>query len=542
MPINRNRFTESSAGRRRLTPALAVGTAALLALSVLSVAPTQAQEGPEQAAAERQAATGRVEAGAPQAHSPFSSPEMAAPAARDPEPRIPGDAAAHAAAKRDAQQQRGGKPASAQGAEAQSASTAAPTLFRSFEGINQNETAGFRPPDTDGAQGASQFVEVVNSNIRVYNTAANPPTIVSTRSLNSFMNYTATSVFDPRVLFDPVWRRWIVVAEAFPESATTQFAFVAVSTTSNAAGSYFIYRFDRGGSSSTETFFDYPQLGQDQDAVLITGTQFPNDARPPRAEFFCFSKARLYNGLSVGSPVFGNLEPTLAPPNVLDGSATAVLIAAPNNSGQLHTYRATGCGRTPTTLTKPAPISVSGGYSIPPDAEQPGTTSMLDTLDNRFQNRSSQYNNSLWNVHVKAIGSFAVPQWYEVNIGSNTVRQQGIFFASATSDDFNPSLAATPAGRVIWAFSSTDKSNGVFPQIRFTSRTAATPLGSEDSNSGVFVAGSPTFYDPTSAAVDRWGDYSAVTPDTTSSTRAYLVAEKVNSSTVWGSRIAQVGS
>ena len=58
---------------------------------------------------------------------------------------------------------------------------------------------------------------------------------------------------------------------------------------------------------------------------------------------------------------------------------------------------------------------------------------------------------------------------------------------------------------------------------------------------GVVGVTSLTFYNPSSDTTERWGDYSAITIDPSSTSKAWLVNEKINSTTVWGSQIMQVG-
>src|SRR5207248_11740303 len=58
-------------------------------------------------------------------------------------------------------------------------------------------------------------------------------------------------------------------------------------------------------------FWDFPQLGMDQDAVLITANIL-NGNTFLGADFFAVAKARLYNGLGFSVPVFTGLVGTLA--------------------------------------------------------------------------------------------------------------------------------------------------------------------------------------------------------------------------------------
>src|SRR4029453_18647172 len=116
--------------------------------------------------------------------------------------------------------------------------------------------------------------------------------------------------------------------------------FLAVSTTGNPAGAYFKYQvFFGGGPLNAGDWWDYPNLGMDQDAVLVTGNIFDTPTGPFKfAAMMPIAKARIYNGLAFAVPVFTGLAATLAPPIVLDQNKDAYFVAA-NNFTQLHLYR-----------------------------------------------------------------------------------------------------------------------------------------------------------------------------------------------------------
>ena len=78
------------------------------------------------------------------------------------------------------------------------------------------QSQGLRPPDTHGAVGTTHFVEVTNSHIDMWtrqNTATLP--LAKSVTLATFFSYTAEPLFDPRVVYDSTWNRWIVTAEAW---------------------------------------------------------------------------------------------------------------------------------------------------------------------------------------------------------------------------------------------------------------------------------------------------------------------------------------
>jgi len=186
-----------------------------------------------------------------------------------------------------------------------------------------------------------------------------------------------------------------------------------------------------------------------------------------------------------------------------------------------------------------------GLYNIPPNARQPGTSQVIDTLDARFQNASTQLDDSLFNVHTINVAGFATPRWYEIDTAATNVVQSGLFFTTATSDDFNPSITVNDDKDVSVTWSATDlgsrETGGFFPQIRASGRLHTDPSGVIPSGSLIFQ--SPTAltgnFDP-SLNAQRWGDYSAITVDPLALECTWGVNEKVNAPAQWGSRIFRV--
>ncbi len=116
-----------------------------------------------------------------------------------------------------------------------------------FPGVNCN----CAPPDTNGEVGATQYVQIVNEGSR---SSTRPP---ATRSSGRVSIESVWSGFggvceingegDPVVLYDQLANRWIVSQFAGNGGQPTD-ECVAVSTTSDATGSYNRYDFDLGRS------------------------------------------------------------------------------------------------------------------------------------------------------------------------------------------------------------------------------------------------------------------------------------------------------
>lgn len=409
------------------------------------------------------------------------------------------------------------------------------TIGVSCEG--NSATEGLRPPDTHGAIGKTQFVEVTNSRIGIFNKDCSTARSVT---LASFFGYFTQTLFDPRAVYDSTWNRWIVTAEAFEENAQTQYHYIAVSKTENATGDYYIYRINVKAFNAN-AFWDYPQLGFDQNSVIITANIFPNSGGA-FGQMLSIAKARLYNGEGFSVPVFTNLQFSLAPPIVLDQSASTFLTSARASGNTIQLYKLTNSSNAfEATLTGPVNVSVPS-YTLPPDAEQPGTPARLDTLDARFVNASTQVGNSLWQVHTINFAGYPTPRYYEINTSTNSLNKNGIFIASGTSNDWNASIAANRANdRVFVTWNSTDPTRGINAQVRGASSSVTSDPNSVSFGAGVSLFQSSTFYNATGGnGAQRWGDYSAVTIDPLDSARAWLVNQKNNSTTIWGSRFGSI--
>jgi len=412
-----------------------------------------------------------------------------------------------------------------------------PPVIKTNNFNGHSETEGLFPPDTHGAIGVDHFVEVTNSHFDVFSKAS-PHALLKSVTLATFFNFTAETLFDPRVVYDQTWQRWIVTAVAFPESTTVQRLFIGISKTSDPTGPFFIYNIDVDFFDNND-FYDFPQLGIDQDAVLFTANIFPAAGGFSGADFFSIAKARLYNGLSFSVPIFTGLAATLAPPIVLDQNASTFLIAAPPSGTTLTKFTATNTSRPSSTRLVPSTVTVPS-YEVPPDAHQSGTAQVLDTSDSRFVNASTQNGTDLWQTHTINFFGFPSPFFYRINTANNALKQSGFYHASGTSDDFNASITANTAGNCFVTWTSTDARVGVNAQVRLSGKLSAgaqITSGTAGFTSTRFLTGN---FDP-GFGIQRWGDYSAVTLDPSNEATAWLVNEKINSSSIWGSRIITIG-
>lgn len=430
-------------------------------------------------------------------------------------------------------------------ATASAAAPAAPPIISAkFAGPTECDTGSgcWFPPDSNGTIGKSQFVSVDNDIFAVYSKSG---LLLKEVSLNAFFGYSAQPMFDPRVEYDETWGRFIVTAPAFPQSATSQILGIAISKTSSATGGWWIYRVDVGGFGGANGFYDFPMLGLGQDAVIFTANVFTATGFNG-SSLFSVAKARLYNGLGWGVPVFQGLVATMQPSHQLtaDQNAFPWLVAAPSNNNTLFLINVEFPASPGQTFLNGYYTVPVGAYTVPAGAVQlscGGGANGLDTGDNRFVNAGYQDGDRLYQAH--SVFALATGRYYIIqglNSFAPSILQESAFFTNGNSSDFNVSIAADSSNRMVLNWSSSSPTS-FFPQMRVAGR-----LDGDPAISG--VAGSVLFQSPTCLSGNfdsnfgeqRWGDYSKVSVDPSTAKTFWLINETVPNTSFWGTEIGKV--
>src|SRR5258707_8889772 len=156
-------------------------------------------------------------------------------------------------------------------AQVPSAAPTQATVLLNFDGLSAADTVAsggpFVPPDTNGAVGASQFVEWVNVTFEVFDKTTGT-TILGPTPGNAFwkgFGGTCETHNDGDIIiqYDKAVDRWVAAQPVF----SPPFLYcVAVSTTSDATGSYNRYAF----SFPAGAFPDYPKVGVWPDGYYAT--------------------------------------------------------------------------------------------------------------------------------------------------------------------------------------------------------------------------------------------------------------------------------
>jgi hypothetical protein len=422
----------------------------------------------------------------------------------------------------------------------------APTTGLGFEGLG-NASLGFTvnsaPPDTNGAVGSTQYVQWVNSSFAVFNKSTGALIAGPTAGNSLWSGFgggcQTNNDGDPIVLYDKLANRWVLTQ--FSVSTTPFLQCVAVSTTSDATGTYNRYSFQYS------TFDDYPKMGVWPDGYYITFNMF-NGNTFVGADACAYDRNAMLNGQpatqicfqqgsSVGGLLPSDLDGTTAPPA---GSPNFLVFFGTNNLNlfKFHVDFATPAN---STFTGPTVIPVTaftalcnGGTCVP----QSGTTQQLDSLADRLMYRLAYRNfgshESLVVNHSVVAGSSGGVRWYELQNpnGTVTVAQQSTF-APDSKFRWMGSIAMDQSGDMAMGYSVSSSSSN--PSIAFTGRAATDPANTMQTETTIINGtGSQT------GNLTRWGDYSAITVDPVDDCTFWYTNEyiKTTGSFNWNTRIA----
>ena len=428
----------------------------------------------------------------------------------------------------------------------QTVGLATPTVSSNFEGLG-NAQYGFSvasaPPDTNGAVGATQYFQLVNSSFAIFNKATGAliagPTATNTLWSGFGGGCQTNNDGDGIALYDKLANRWVI--SQFSVSTTPYLQCVAVSTTSDATGTYNRYSFQYSN------FDDYPKMGVWPDAYYVTFNMF-NGNTFVGADACAYNRTAMLAGTAAtqvcfqqGSGVGGLL------PSDLDG-LTAPPAGSPNyqiyygtNSLQLYKFHVDFTTPANSTFTGPTNIAVSafspvcggGTCIVQPSGNQ--LDSLADRLMFRLAYRNLGSHESLVVNHSIVSGTTGGVRWYEIQnpSGTPTVAQQSTFAPDANYR-WMGSIAMDQSGDIALGYSVS--SSTVDPSVRYTGRLSTDPvntMGAEVST----VAGTGV---QSGSSLTRWGDYSSMTVDPVDDCTFWYTQEymKTTGAFNWNTRIS----
>jgi hypothetical protein len=410
-------------------------------------------------------------------------------------------------------------------------------------------TQNVTPPDSTGAIGPNDYVEMVNEEIAVYNRSNLAPI----GSPVSFATFTGgTEPCDPQIKYDPVSERWFASAIRCDGTKSANALYIEFSKTSDPSS--LSAGWCRYSVSTAGTLEDYDKLGLSSDHIIIGVNEFNvspeafNSARivsapkpasgsittcPEKLPLTAFGSRTS----QLKTSVEGHVALTPQPATETDGGASGYVVAADESSSfgspgsHIMIWQLGGTAESPTLTALGAPAVAS--FEAPPDVPQPGVAkgegvaNEIDTMDGRLTQAVAATDpainaEAIWTQQTVAGGGGSAVRWYELVPGTLEKRQSGTI-SEASNYVFNGAIAPTASGGAVIIYNTGGTTQKV--ALWAQSRPASSPLGS---------MGNPVSL-ATSSAVDsdfscanretgcRWGDYAGLSVDPS------------NSGLVWGS-------
>ena len=400
------------------------------------------------------------------------------------------------------------------------------TTVLNFEGQSADDNRSvfgfsFVPPDTNGAIGATQFLQMVNVTLAVYDKRTGArvlgPAAISSVWAGFGGPCETQDGGDPVVVYDQLANRWLVSQFQFNSTFTDNKQCVAVSTTSDATGPYNRYQYDFGAD-----FPDYPKFGVWPDGYYYSANVFsPNGFS---AAACALDRAAMLVGAGAQMICFRNPNAASLLPSDLDGS-TLPPAGSPNyfldiqdasgiNLYQLHADFANPGNSTFSTPVRiaVAPFSDICQFSFRLACiQQPEPGEKVDAIADRLMFRLAYRNfgdhESLVVNHTIEGGAMAGVRWYEIRSpqAGPFVFQQGTVVDPEISF-WMGSIAMDKLGNIALGFSASEKRTN--PSVFAVGRRPSDPSGFM---SGPLVLAAGTGVQKSS--FKRWGDYSSMDVD-----------------------------
>lgn len=411
------------------------------------------------------------------------------------------------------------------------------------EEFNGNLYNGWRPQDNDLAISESGFiVSVVNSNISYYTQTGG--VIKQSEPFSDFYDFLNLngSYFDPRVVYDPVEQKFILVVlnGSTPSNSNVVVSF---SISDNPSDGWWTYTFE-GNAPSPNLWFDFPNIGISGEDLFISGNFFTSNNNFNQSAIYQLDKDAGFIGENITWEYFdnvtnadgadaGSIKPLSLGYAAGYGPGIYLVSSAGFFSNKVHLYDIDG------DVEDNQMISVFGvntpNYSAPGNAFQANTDKLLDTGDARTQ--SGYYANGLAHFvfQIDAGAGFTGIRYNRLNVAnlSNQVKT----LSTSGFDSAYPAVAmfsddiTDPTALI--AYTRTGET--IFPELRVVSIDE-----DMDFSNTILVKEGESFIDASDDNVQRWGDYSGISRQHSASEATAWVFGTYGRNETYGNWIAEI--
>jgi len=422
----------------------------------------------------------------------------------------------------------------------------------------QSAAKGLLYSDANGAAGATQYVQLVNNQYTIYdkttgNVVSGP--IAENALWSTFGGSCQTAPGgDGTVIYDQLANVWVLQHHAVPTGGPYENC-VAVSTTSDATGTYYLYDF-----SLTLQYPDKPKIGLWPDAYYLSQDVLnPTTKVFVRSQACALERAAMLAGTYARTICFqGSISLPTFVVTTLDGQTPPPagevaffwqLDQRPSvGKNNLNSFQFHVDWVTPTNSTFTGPVAnalpsyTDACNNFKPCIPQNGTTNVLQGWGDRLMQRITYRNfgtyESVLLTHAVTQGTgtaaHAAVRWYEYRTPlTPVIFQKGTYSPDTTGFRWVPSIAQDQFGDIAVAYNIS--STTLYPGLAFAGRVPTDRAGTlEAENTLVTGTGSQN------AANMNWNSFTSLSLDPVDDCTFWYTAEYYSASSLssWTTKIA----
>ncbi len=399
-----------------------------------------------------------------------------------------------------------------------------------FAGMTMN---GWYPPDADIAVGPSHIVQVVNSSFAIYSKTGTKQLEQTFQTLFNGVAV-ATTLFDPKVIYDRFNDRYVMVVLEKSTSPQISKVLVAISDDGDPNGTWFRYRLEgKLTVGGVDCWLDYPGFGYNQDGYVISGNMFgfADNAWRTTASIVLPSAAVLSGGTANTTTFQDNQIITIQYAEML-GETTSVLYGIGSFNNNFHKMVAIrNITTTPTMVTR---LQSVAAWTDPPATAASTSGQTVDGGDGRLYGavwRSGQ----LVTAHAVGINSRVAVRWYDIatngwpTSGTNPAVTQTGNIADSTRDYTYGMITRNGAGEIGLTFSHLSSTNAGSMMVAGRVPTDAAGTVGTPSTLATSAGNNYSLY--------RWGDYFGIDADPSDDGLFWVVGMTIASNNQWRTHI-----
>jgi len=422
-----------------------------------------------------------------------------------------------------------------------------PILVKSFQGFL--DPGSYIPPDPYIAAGPTHIMCVDNSRFRIFDKSG---VLVKSILADGWFRtvLTGASVFDPKVTYDHLSKRWIMVWLHVDDVNQKSYFLLSVSADSIPLGTWYNWCLssDVNGGTPSGNWADYEGVGFDDKAIYFTSNQFQYNGGFRGSKIRIIEKSQLYNN-TAGQVTWIDLWDLREPANfsvrtfgvrpaihITTSGDYYLLCTSPYQTGTFFTlYKISDPTNNPVMSAVNIPVTQ---YSSPGGANQLGGGSpLIETGGAGLLNEPKYKNGYIWGVHQIRSGTgnaYSSVRYLKIDVNTNATAEDAAmgadgywhFYPAITLDkDDNAGITYSRSGL-------TEYIGGYY-----TARLNTVPntfIGSY-----TLQVGKSNYVKTFGSGRNRWGDYNGIWFDPSDMNNFWMIAEYAETpANTWA---AQVG-